>query len=151
MTSIDQEIKSKFKDDRQRMLVNLMFTAGWLRNLHIDFLKPFDVSPQQFNILRILRGAGDWMAMSVVKDRMVEKAPNATRLADKLLDKGLIERRRCDDDRRVVYVQIAKKGLTLLDQIDVKHEEGAGGFLFTENVTQEEARIVSDLLDKLRG
>lgn len=149
MASIDEEIKSKFKDDRQRFIVNLTYTAGWLRNKHIEFLRPFDVSPQQFNILRILRGAGDWMAMSVVKDRMVEKAPNATRLADKLLDKELIERRRCDDDRRVVYVQITQKGLNLLKAIDVKHD--AGEFAFTQAVTQEEARMMSNLLDKLRG
>jgi len=148
MTTIDQEIKSKFKDDRQRAVVNLLFTSGWLRNKHIEHLKPFDVSPQQFNILRILRGAKDWTAMSIVKDRMVEKAPNATRLADKLLTKELIERKRCDEDRRVVYVNIAKKGLKLLEEIDQVYEED--GFIFAQNLTQKEAKLMSELLDKMR-
>ncbi|MFT7611221.1 MAG: DNA-binding MarR family transcriptional regulator [Parvicellaceae bacterium] len=149
MTTIDQEIKSKFKDDKHRFIVNLMFTAGWLRNKHIEFLKPFDVSPQQFNILRILRGAGDWTAMSLVKDRMVEKAPNATRLADKLLAKELIERKRCDEDRRVVYVHIAKKGLKLLEAIDDVHDKE--GFVFGEDITDKEAKMMSDVLDKMRS
>ncbi|MBL4703619.1 MAG: MarR family transcriptional regulator [Flavobacteriales bacterium] len=149
MASIDEEIKSKFKDDRQRLVVNLAYTAGWLRNRHIEFLKPFDVSPQQFNILRILRGAKDWVAMSIVKDRMVEKAPNATRLADKLMDKSLIERRRCDEDRRVVYVHIAEKGLALLKEIDEKHEEAH--FAVAASISLEDAKFMSNLLDELRG
>ena len=148
MTSIDKQIKSKFRDDRQRFVVNLLYTAGWLRNMHIEFLKPFDVSPQQFNILRILRGFEDWMPMSEVKDRMVEKAPNATRLADKLIDKELIERKRCDVDRRVVYVQITNKGLQLLSDIGNLEDDQ---FTVTEKLTQKEARLISDILDKLRS
>jgi DNA-binding MarR family transcriptional regulator len=149
MGTIDEEIKSKFKDDRHRFIVNLMYTAGWLRNKHIDSLRPFDVSPQQFNILRILRGGADWMPMSVVKDRMVEKAPNATRLADKLLDKGLIVRRRCDDDRRVVYVEITGAGLGLLADIDKAYEKE--GLVSVDHISQEDARRISDILDQLRG
>ncbi len=148
MASIDEEIKSRFESNKQRFVVNLAYTAGWMRNRHIEFLKPFDVSPQQYNILRILRGAGDWMAMSVVKDRMVEKAPNATRLADKLLDKRLIERRRCDADRRVVYVQITDTGLKLLKEIDEKQKVGFD--ISALNITEEEARLMSNLLDKIR-
>ena len=98
------EVKTKFANERHRFVTNLVYTSGWIKNLFTEDLKPFNISSQQFNILRILRGADDWIAMSHVKKLMIEKAPNATRLADKLLNKSLIERKRSNADRRVVYV-----------------------------------------------
>ena len=83
--------------------------------------------------------------MQIVKDRMIERAPNATRLMDKLCDKTLIERERCDHDRRVVYVKITNQGLALLSTIDDNKN-----LSFLENLTEEEAVILSDLLDKIR-
>ena len=114
MTSIDQVLKSKFTDDKHRFAVNLVYTASWFKNLYTDFLKSYDLSSPQFNILRILRGNGDWLPMTTVKERMVENSPNATRLADKLVDKKLIERERSASDRRVVFVKITATGLALL-------------------------------------
>ncbi len=149
MGTIDQEIQSKFTDDKHRFLVNMMYTSGWLRNLFSSHLAPYDLSSQQFNILRILRGANEWVAMNDVKVRMVEKAPNATRLADKLLGKELIERKRSENDRRVVYVRVTITGLALLKEIDDKLEMNPVDF--TEHITMEEARVMSDILDKLRG
>ena len=149
MKPIDEEIKSKFANNKVRMMVNLMYTTNCIKNHFTDFLKPYEISSQQFNILRILRGDGDWLAMSIVKDRMIEKSPNATRLADKMIAKDLIERKRCDNDRRVVYVKITKEGLKLLKEIDEVNNEDRINYI--ENVTEEEAKIVSDLLDKLRG
>jgi len=149
MASIDQEIDSKIKDDKQRFIVNLMYTSGWLKNLFNNTLKPFDVSSQQFNILRILRGANDWLAMNVVKERMVEKSPNATRLADKLIDKGLIERERCDSDRRVVFLRITETGLKLLKEVDEIGNKEIDAF--RDRISVEEAKQFSDILDKMRG
>lgn len=149
MASIEQEINSTIKDDKQRFIVNLMYTSGWLRNMFNDFIKPYDLSSPQFNILRILRGSGDWLAMNVVKERMIEKSPNATRLADKLINKKLIERQRCDADRRVVFVKITDAGLALLatiDKIDNTQFETC-----MDNITPEEAKKFSDILDKMRG
>jgi MarR family 2-MHQ and catechol resistance regulon transcriptional repressor len=83
--------------------------------------------------------------VQIVKDRMVERAPNATRLMDKLFDKKLIERKRCEHDRRVVYVKITKLGLELLMKID-KNKTAS----FLENLSEEEAIILSDLLDRIR-
>lgn len=149
MASIDEEIKSRFENDRHRMTANVMFTAGWIGQLMTSFLKPFGLSNQQFNILRILRGAGDWVAMNTVKDRMVEKSPNATRLADKLLGKNLIVRRRSESDRRVVYIKITQTGLRLLKDID---EQDDGVLRNVMNrITDEEARQVAAVLDKMRG
>ena len=83
--------------------------------------------------------------MQIVKDRMVERAPNATRLMDKLCDKNFIERERCEHDRRVVFVKITSSGLDLLSAIDNNEMEP-----FLDNLTNEEAIILSDLLDKIR-
>ena len=108
----------------------------------------YDLSMAQFNILRILRGAKDMINVNTVKDRMIEKSPNTTRLMDKLIDKGLIERTRCTEDRRVVYVKISDQGLELLAEIDRDHDVNA---LIQANLTDEEATTLSDLLDKVRA
>lgn len=149
MSCIDEDMKTKFKDEKQRFLSNVVFTANWIRNQFEEFIKPFGISPQQFNILRILRGAKDWLSMNEVKDRMVEKSPNATRLCDKLLEKELLERVRCEADRRMVHLRISQKGLDLLEEIDNVDEDTYASF--KENISEEEARLVTEILDKLRS
>lgn len=149
MASIDEELNSKFANEKQRLMVNLFYTTGWIRKHVTEFLEPFGISSPQFNILRILRGHGDWLAMSVVKERMIEKSPNTTRLADKLLNKGLIERERSAEDRRVVYIKITKAGLKLLKQIDDTEDPLMEGVM--QRLTKKDARAVSDILDKIRG
>jgi len=148
MAKIDDELKSKFDNDKHRFIANLVFTAGWVKNKHVEVFKPFGLSSAQFNILRILRGANDWLPMSQVKERMVERSPNATRLADKILAKELLERKRSDQDRRVVYVRITQKGLDILDLVDEKLKEL--DFDFFNNFTNKEARKISKFLDKIR-
>jgi len=149
MASIEKEVNSSLKDDKQRFVVNLMYTSGWIRNMFSEFIKPFDLSSPQFNILRILRGEGDWLAMNVVKERMIEKSPNATRLADKLISKNLIERQRSDSDRRVVFVKITANGLELLATIDKKDNTQFESLI--DRITPEEAKQFSAILDKMRG
>ena len=145
MGDISKDIKSTFKSNKVKALINIKYTSNWLSSKENEFFKPYAISPQQYNILRILRGAKDRMKVQVVKDRMIERAPNATRLMDKLCDKQLIQRERCDDDRRVVYVKITNQGLELLKMIDENKN-----LLFLENLTEEEALILSNLLDKIR-
>lgn len=145
MGDISKDIKSTFKSNKVKALINIKYTSNWLSSKENDFFKPYAISPQQYNILRILRGAKDRMKVQVVKDRMIERAPNATRLMDKLCDKQLIERERCDDDRRVVYVRISEKGLELLETI-----ENANKISFLDNLTEKEAETLSNLLDKIR-
>ena len=149
MAKIDDVVKTRFMNDKHRFVTNLMFTAGWVRNLSTEYLKPYGISSQQYNILRILKGAGDWMAMNDVKNVMIEKAPNATRLADKLIDKQLIERRRSETDRRVVYVKILPKGLDLITTADKEENEIMKAM--NERITDEEAKLVSSILDRFRG
>ena len=145
MGDISKDINSKFKNSKLKALINIKYTSNWLNSKENDFFKPYGISPQQYNILRILRGAKDKIKVQVVKDRMVERAPNATRLMDKLCDKNLIERDRCEHDRRVVYVKITKEGLVLLSTIDIQEN-----FKFLEKISEEEAVILSTILDKIR-
>ena len=145
MGDISKDIHSKFKNSKLKALINIKYTSNWLNSRENDFFKPYGISPQQYNILRILRGSKDKIKVQIVKDRMIERAPNATRLMDKLSDKNLIERERCKQDRRVVYVKIAKLGLALLSSID-DHEN----LKFLEKITEEEAVTLSNILDKIR-
>lgn len=149
MAKIDDEIKSGFANDQHRFVTNLVFTAKWVHNAFVEDLKPFGISPQQYNILRILKSMGDWVRMSEVKDGLTEKSPNTTRLADKLIHKGFIERKASDTDRRVVYVRISKKGEALFDEINQK--ESVIQKALNHNLSAEDARYVSDVLDKFRG
>ena len=110
----------------------------------------FGLSMPQYNILRILRGAKKSISVNDVKSRMVEKSPNTTRLMDKLFDKELIERVRCENDRRVVYVEISNGGLDLLQKIDEEFEIDRAN-MFAATLTEEEAETLSGLLDKMRG
>jgi len=145
MGNLSKDIQSKFDNNRIKALINIKYTSNWLNSRETEFFKPFGISPQQFNILRILRGAKKKIKVQVVKDRMVERAPNATRLMDKLCEKSLIERERCADDRRVVYVKITDKGLELLSKIN-----GSEQLSFLNNLSENEADILNNLLDKIR-
>jgi len=145
MGNISKDINTKFLTEKLKALINIKYTANWLNSKEIEFFKPFGISPQQYNILRILRGAEKEIKVQTVKDRMIERAPNATRLMDKLCDKNLIERLRCEHDKRVVYVAISKQGLHLLKEIDALTDIG-----FMDTLTEEEALRLSDLLDKIR-
>ena len=145
MGDFAKEINSKFESEQQKAMLNLMFTANWMSGIQNDFFKTFDLSPQQYNILRILRGAKEPLKVQTIKSRMIDRSPNVTRLTDKLIDKALIERLNCETDRRVVHIQITKKGLELLKEIP----SGRHRF-FTDQLTDNEAEYLNTLLDKIR-
>ncbi|PIA77759.1 MarR family transcriptional regulator [Gaetbulibacter sp. 4G1] len=145
MGNISKDINSKFPNNKVKALLNIIYTANWISSKQNSFFKPYGISPQQFNILRILRGAGEAIKVQTIKERMLERAPNATRLMDKLCDKQLIERLHCPNDRRVVHINITKKGLELLDEISKNMKSD-----YIDNLTEEEAGLLSDLLDKIR-
>lgn len=145
MGDISKDINSKFTSNKVKALINIKYTSNWLSSKENEFFKPHGISPQQYNILRILRGAKAKIKVQIVKDRMIERAPNATRLMDKLCDKNLIERERCEHDRRVVFVQITQQGLHLLSNID-----DFKNVSFLDKLSEEEALTLSNLLDKIR-
>lgn len=148
MVSLDKELNMEFKNEHQKLFLNLLFTSNWLRHMDMERLRPSGLSPQQYNILRILRGAKGQMNMHQVKERMIDRAPNATRLTDKLIAKGLVERERCEEDRRVVFVRISAKGLELLSTLDKKTEALQ---IKSERITESEAQTLNRLLDAWRG
>ena len=145
MGDLSKDIKSTFPSDKVKALVNIKYTANWLDSLQNAFFKPFGISPQQFNVLKILKGAGKPIKVQTIKDRMFERAPNATRLMDKLCVKKLIERVNCSNDRRVVHIKITEDGLSLLTEINRGYSEE-----LLKNLSFKEAKQLSDLLDKIR-
>ena len=145
MGNLSEDIQSTFKNERVKALINIKYTANWLDNIGIELMKPYNISIQQYNVLRILRGAKKGITVNSVKDRMIQKSPNSTRLMDKLCDKLLIERIRCENDRRVVYVKITDKGLKLLDSIKIEEFDK-----YMDRLTMKEAKELNRLLDKIR-
>ncbi len=145
MGDISKDINSKFHNTKQKAMLNIIYTANFITGQQNKFFKGFGISPQQYNVLRILRGAGQVLPVQIIKDRMLQRAPNATRMMDKLCDKLLIKRISCSTDRRVVQVEITKKGLELLAEIDTTHRTD-----YLQNLTSKEAAVLSDLLDKIR-
>lgn len=145
MGDISKDIKSKFINNKVKAMLNIIYTANWINSIHNEFFKPYGVSPQQFNILRILRGAGKPLKVQDIKARMIERSPNATRLMDKLCDKDLIQRLPCPGDRRVVHIEIKAAGLALLKEIEANLNDD-----LLDNLSEDEAATLSDLLDKIR-
>ena len=145
MGDIAKDINSKFANIKDKALINILYTASWISSFQNEFFKPFGISRQQYNILRILKGSQSPLKVQTIKKRMIERSPNATRLMDKLYAKALIERFSCEDDRRVVYIKITEKGMDLLDAISKDFHQD-----LLINITEEEAVQLSGLLDKIR-
>jgi len=144
---IEEEIKqTKFKNEYHKLLVNVLFTGNWLYALNTRFLKQHGLSPEQYNILRILRG--QYPNVSTIFnliDRMLDKMSNASRLVDKLVQKGLVDRKLCLEDRRKVDVKITQKGLDLLKVIDKVEFE-----MNLSHLPEKDAVQLNKLLDKMR-
>lgn len=146
---LEKEIKlSKFKNEYQKLAVNILYTSNWLGAIHAKYLKKYKLTPEQFNILRILRGQYPNPAtVNLLIDRMLNKMSNASRLVDKLKLKGLVDRKTSTNDRRAVDVLITTKGLELLAEIDKIEKDWLKSLL---NISVEEAERLNALLDKLR-
>lgn len=147
---IGKEIQNeKFKDNYQKVSVNIIYTYNWLNSVIKGELAKSKITPQQFNILRILRGQHPKPAtVNVIKDRMLDKMSDASRIVDRLVAKELVTRTVCEADRRAVDIVISEKGLVLL--AGVKLEEAMKA-KFESNITEEQAKLLSDLLDTFRG
>lgn len=150
MGKIEDAIRQKeFKDPYNKAVVNLLFTHSYLVTAQNTLFKPYDISPEQYNVLRILRGQnGVPTTVSSIQERMLNKMSNASRLVEKLKMKELIIREECPTDRRQVDVLITEKGLDLLKTLEKQVEEANRKTL---RLTLEEVNQLNDLLDKLRG
>lgn len=147
---IDDEIQStNFEDNYHKAAINIAYTAGWLSNFFKCHFDKFNLTQQQFNILRILRGQYPNPAtINLLKERMVDKMSDASRIVDRLIQKGLVSRCTNNKDRRAVDIRISEEGLQILSKMD---EEFRTKDFLKNNMSEEEAAALSDLLDKLRG
>ena len=149
MASISEEIKQKeFKSAYNKLLVNILFTNSWLNGQHNKLFKQHGLTTQQFNVLRILRGQYPKAAyVNLLKDRMIDKMSNVSRIIDKLKAKDLVSRKLCKQDRRQVDVKITQKGLDLLTILDESLNEWEGSLT---GITTQEAELASEILDRWR-
>ena len=147
---IGEEINQKeFKNNFQKAFINLEYTYNWLKDKNKGVFKPFGITLQQYNVLRILRGAyPEVRSAGEIKKVILDKSPDLTRLMDRLVIKKLVERQLCPENRRKIEIKINEKGLKLLEKMDPVTE-------YSEKIMQllseKEANQLSDLLDKLRG
>ncbi|MBL4708140.1 MAG: MarR family transcriptional regulator [Flavobacteriales bacterium] len=141
--------QSEFTDEIQKLMINQLYTGKWITNIISKQLKPFGLSMQQYNVLRILRGQGEYsISVNAISERMIDKMSNVSRLIDKLVDKKLVERKINRIDRRQVDIVISEKGLKMVKEIMSIEQELKSNF---SNINQEEAKQLNYLLDKLRG
>jgi DNA-binding MarR family transcriptional regulator len=147
---IEEEIKqTKFRNPHHKATLNLLYTASWLESRNQDFFKPFGITNQQFNILRILRGQHpNKISGAEIKSRMLDRNSDVSRLLDRLITKKLAVKTQCPNDKRAADIAITEKGLQILKQLDDKMDQTDSKAI---NLTAGEAVRLSNLLDKCRG
>jgi DNA-binding MarR family transcriptional regulator len=148
MKRIEDEIQQKkFTNIHQKVVINLIYTSNWLQNKQQEFFKPFGITGQQFNILRILKGRfPKSISGTEIKGRMLDRNSDVSRLLDRLAAKNLITKTTCPDDKRASDVLITEQGLALLKELDKTQKQDR-----VLALSDEEATLLSDLLDKSRA
>ena len=146
---IDQDIKqAKFRTPHQKAAINLIYTVAWMRDKTKCVFDAEDITPQQFNILRILRGSfPEPLSTLQIRERMLEKMSDTSRIVDRLITKGVVKKLICKNDRRLVDIIITDKGKKLLEKLDARQDEIDG---VLSNLSEKDANVLSDLLDKIR-
>lgn len=146
---IEKDIQQvNFRNEYQKMGLNLIFTANWL-NEHISrILAKEDITQQQYNILRILKGAEGPLSTLQIRSRMLDRMSDTSRIVDRLILKGFVEKSACAKDKRLVDITISKKGRALLDALEVMNKEFDD---LLSNVTEKEAQTLNAILDKIRS
>ncbi len=147
---LEEEIlQQKFESDYHKAAVNIFYTSNWLANIHSDVFKQHNLTMQQFNILRILRGQYPGVVnLKLIKERMLDKMSDVSRLIERLREKELVDRKTCESDRRHMDICITPKGLELLKLLDKDLKEINKKF---STLNDAEVEILNKLLDKLRG
>jgi len=146
---LEDEIKSNFRNNSHKALVNIYYTSNILGEHFYKMLKKYGLAAPQFNVLRILRGQYPKAAsISLIKERMLDKNSNVSRIVERLFNKGLVERKESKTDRRQKDILISKKGLDLLSEMG-ECEQNEDQLL--SNLNEEELQLLNDLLDKIRN
>jgi DNA-binding MarR family transcriptional regulator len=141
---INQQV---FRSEYQKAIINLIYTFNWVNEKINRRFEPFDITQQQFNILRILRGAGQPLSTLQIRQRMLDKMSDTSRIVDRLVKKGMVKKSICREDRRLVDVLLTDKGKKLLQSMDGMNEEMDSVFKYLSN---DEAKLLNVLLDKIR-
>jgi len=147
--SLENEINQrKFRNEFQKSAINLIYTNNWMAEKMNKLFDEWDITPQQFNILRILRGAGQPLSTLQIRQRMLDRMSDTSRIVDRLVKKGLVKKSTCKLDRRLVDVIITDKGKKLLEKIDQYSDQMDA---IMKNLTEQEAQTLNELLDKIRN
>ena len=140
--------QARFRNEFQKATINLIFTTNWMMEKSKEIFDEAGITPQQFNILRILRGAGGPLSTLQIRQRMLDKMSDTSRIVDRLVLKGLVKKTVCKADKRLVDVLIAEKGKKLLEKLDQRNGEMDAAM---ENISESEAKALNRLLDKIRN
>lgn len=142
---IEDELQHQFLNSQQRVSTNIIFTANWILNKISVSLKPTSLSLQQFNVLSILNGQPEHTAtVNLIKDRLIDRMPNVSRLLNKLMEKGLIQKERNLSDQRVVYVKLTPAG----EKLRIQGRQILNNI--SVGISDEHADLLNDLLEKMR-
>jgi DNA-binding MarR family transcriptional regulator len=146
--SLEKDISQvSFRNDFQKAIINLVYTYNWMNEKMKKVFDKEDITAQQFNILRILRGAGKPISTLQIRERMLDKMSDTSRIVDRLVLKGFAKKNICKDDKRLVDVSISSSGKKLLEKMDQYDTEMDAIF---GNLSNEEAKTLNKLLDKIR-
>ena len=146
---IEKDIQqSCFRNEFQKMGINLIYTANWLNEKIAQILANEEITQQQYNILRILRGSECPLSTLKIRERMLDKMSDTSRIVDRLIAKGLVEKTACLKDKRLVDITISKKGLVLVDKLDQFNDQIDA---VLKGVDEKEAQTINQLLDKIRA
>jgi DNA-binding MarR family transcriptional regulator len=145
---IEKDINQyQFRNNYQKAEVNLIYTCNWINEKMKQIIDEADITTQQYNILRILRGSKAPISTLQIRDRMLDKMSDTSRIVDRLVKKELAEKAICVSDKRLVDIRISEKGLALLENLDIRNNDIDN---IMRNLTEEEAIQLSNLLDKIR-
>jgi DNA-binding MarR family transcriptional regulator len=145
---IEQDIQQpNFRNEFQKMGINLLFTANWLNEQIGKMLSEEGVTQQQYNILRILRGSTTPLSTLKIRERMLDKMSDTSRIVDRLIAKELVVKNTCEKDKRLVDITLSQKGLDLVDQLD-QYNERIDALL--KGINESEAQLMNQILDKIR-
>jgi DNA-binding MarR family transcriptional regulator len=144
----DEIVQPKFENESHKATVNIFYTSNWLEAIHAEIFKPYNITRQQYNILRILRGQHpNIVNLKLIKERMIDKMSDVSRLIERLREKGLVDRKTCKSDRRHIDVCITEEGLKLLKNLDTEIKKLIELF---DSLDETEIKTLNFLLDKLR-
>ncbi|HTE25526.1 MarR family winged helix-turn-helix transcriptional regulator [Flavitalea sp.] len=147
--SLETDIQqTRFRNEYQKTVINLVYTYNWVSEQNKKFFEREDITSQQFNILRILRGAGKPLSTLQIRQRMLDKMSDTSRIVDRLVKKGLVKKVVCKSDRRLVDVSISEQGLELLEKLDLSSDEMDS---VLNKLSINEAEMLNGLLDKIRS